>query len=70
MDALASLHGNETLLLADAGTLGNAAILRELRHLGFGGPVGVQGFSVNAPPEEALERSMRALRAEFVQPDP
>jgi sugar phosphate isomerase/epimerase len=52
---------NPSIEPLDSGTLPNTAIITELLRIGYTGPIGVQGYGVNAPASEALKRSMRFL---------
>lgn len=47
----------------DEGDLDNADIVQALKEIGYTGPIGIQGYDVTAPAEEALQRSIKALRA-------
>jgi len=46
----------------DEGTLDLLPILKKLRELGYSGPIGLQGFGVNASPADNLKRSWEAWR--------
>ena len=46
----------------DRGDFEQVAFLRQLRSLGFDGPVGLQCYNVTVPPEENLSRSMVAWK--------
>ena len=47
----------------DSGALDNAAILRALRAVGYGGDIGFQGYSIRGDPRATLARSLAAYRA-------
>lgn len=44
----------------DEGTFDQTALLRQLRGIGFQGPVGLQCFNIKIDPRKHLERSVRA----------
>jgi len=46
----------------DSGTMDVAEIFRELKASQFSGPIGIQGYGINAPAKEALMRSFRAIQ--------
>jgi sugar phosphate isomerase/epimerase len=41
---------NPSIEPVDAGTMDNAAVIAELKRHGYTGPIGIQGYGVNAPP--------------------
>lgn len=49
---------NPSIEPIDAGTKDIPAIFAKLEEIGFTGPIGIQGYGVNAPAKEALERSI------------
>ena len=46
----------------DEGTFDQAALLRQLRGIGFGGPVGLQCYNIKTDPKQNLDRSMKAWK--------
>lgn len=52
---------NPSIEPLDSGTLPNEAIIAQLIQIGYTGPIGVQGYGVNAPAADALERSQAYL---------
>ena len=53
---------NPSIEPLDTGHLDNSAILHELKRIGYNGPIGIQGYGVNCPANEALTRSFKALQ--------
>lgn len=53
---------NPSIEPIDAGTKDVPGILAELERIGFTGPIGIQGYSVNDSPESALRRSFSQLK--------
>jgi len=46
----------------DRGTFDNYDFLKTLKHLGYTGPIGLQGYGIKGDPRENLARSMNAWR--------
>lgn len=51
----------------DQGTFDQAALLRQLRGIGFDGPVGLQCYNIRIDPRENLERSILAWKKHLAE---
>jgi sugar phosphate isomerase/epimerase len=56
---------NPTIEPLDAGTMDNRVIVKDLINRGYTGPIGIQGYGVNATPKDALQRSYQTLQSYF-----
>lgn len=61
-------EGNEingldpTIEPLDVGTMDNADVMNALKEIAYAGPIGIQGYGVTAPAEDALNRSFQQLQ--------
>ncbi|GEM_PF-3564487 len=53
---------NPTIEPLDSGEMDNAEVLKQLKSLNYSGSIGIQGYDVTAPAEEALTRSLTELK--------
>ncbi len=53
---------NPTIEPLDVGEMDNADVVKALKDISYSGPMGIQGYGVTAPAEDALNRSFGALQ--------
>jgi sugar phosphate isomerase/epimerase len=53
---------NRLIQPLDTGTYDVAALVKSLRNLGYGGPIGFQGYGIKGDPRDILRRSMAGWR--------